>query len=54
MEGLPHRWLQTVTAGDINYAAACGPLNAARRSLNPKDSSFGASHSLLLARDYSQ
>jgi hypothetical protein len=32
---------KTVTAGDINYAAACCPLNAARRSLKPRDSSFG-------------
>ncbi len=29
-----------VTLGDLNYAAACYPLNAARRSLNPRDGSL--------------
>jgi hypothetical protein len=31
---------QTVTAGDINYAAACCPPFAARCSLKPGDGSF--------------
>ena len=29
-----------VPPGDLNYAAACYPPNAARRSLNPRDGSL--------------